>query len=132
MLKLKILVIFAVTLISIYFIVNWRIRLGADLRGGSQLTLQIHLQDAFNAEAQETAARLRAAGVDGTVAVEDATIRITGESGSRRVPGWAAKQIGPTEYRLSMEPVDKLWAKPVLKTRRNWRSIFARVHCRRA
>jgi preprotein translocase subunit SecD len=106
MLKLKILVIFAVTLISIYFIVNWRIRLGADLRGGSQLTLQIHLQDAFNTEAQETAARLRAAGVDGTVVVEDATIRITGASGSRRVPGWAAKQLGPTAYRLSMEPAE--------------------------
>ena len=106
MLKLKILVIFAVMLISIYFIVNWRIRLGADLRGGSQLTLQIHLQDAFNAEAQETAARLRAAGHDGTVAVENATIRLTGASLNQRVPGWAEKKIGPSEYRLSMEPAE--------------------------
>lgn len=101
MLKLKILVIFAMTLVSIYFIINWRIRLGADLRGGSQLTLQVHLQDAFNAEAQETAA-----GLDGTVAVEEATIRVTGASQSRRVPGWAEKQIGPSEYRLSMAPAE--------------------------
>ena len=85
MLKLKILVIFVVTLISIYYIIGFprsrselqrnlrnNIRLGADLRGGSQLTLQIHLQDAFNAEAQETAARLRASGLGGTVAVEEA------------------------------------------------------------
>ena len=126
MLKLKILVILAVMLISIYFIIgiprsrseverNLRsnIRLGADLRGGSQLTMQVHLQDAFNAEAQETATRLRAGGLGGTITVEEATsvsdanrvaIHITGASGVERVPGWAMKQVGPSEYRLSLEP----------------------------
>jgi preprotein translocase subunit SecD len=126
MLKLKILVILAVTLISIYFIIgiprsgseverNLRsnIRLGADLRGGSQLTMQVHLQDAFNAEAQKTATRLRAGGLGGTITVEEATslsdanrvaIHITGASGVERVPGWAMKQVGPSEYRLTLEP----------------------------
>ena len=106
MLRLKILVIFAVMLVSIYFIVHWRIRLGADLRGGSQLTLQIHLQDALNTEAEETAARLRGAGLLGTVAVKDGSIRVTGASLNQHLPGWAEKQIGPTEYLLSMEPAE--------------------------
>jgi preprotein translocase subunit SecD len=126
MLKLKILVIFAVMLISIYFIIgiprsrseverNLRsnIRLGADLRGGSQLTMQVHLQDAFNAEAQETATRLRGDARGGTVTVEEAisvsdanrvAIHITGASGVERVPGWKMKQVGPSEYRLTLEP----------------------------
>ncbi|MGD0299692.1 MAG: protein translocase subunit SecD [Bryobacteraceae bacterium] len=132
MLKLKILVIFVVTLISIYYIIGFprsrselqrnlrnNIRLGADLRGGSQLTLQIHLQDAFNAEAQETAARLRASGLGGTVAVEEAAsvseanrvaIRITGGSPEApgNIPGWAVRQVGPSEYRLSMDPGEVL------------------------
>ena len=62
-LKVKILSILAVMLISIYFIAGFprsrsellanlrnNIRLGSDLRGGSHLTLQVHLQDAFNGE----------------------------------------------------------------------------------
>jgi preprotein translocase subunit SecD len=128
MLKLKVLSIFAVMLISIYFIIGFprsrnelernlrnNIRLGADLRGGSHLTLQIHLQDAFNAEAQELAARLRSGGLGGTIAVEEATslskadrvaIRVTGASVSERVPGWVTKEIGPSEYRLSLEPAE--------------------------
>jgi preprotein translocase subunit SecD len=128
MLRLKILSILAVILISIYFIIGFprsgselqrnlrnNIRLGADLRGGSHLTLQIHLQDAFNAEAQEIAARLRAKNPDGAIAVEEATsrsevsrvaIRVSGSSRAENVPGWAAKQIGPSEYRLSLEPAE--------------------------
>ena len=127
MLKLKILVILAVTLVSIYFIIGFprsrselqrnlrnNIRLGADLRGGSQLTLQIHLQDAFNAEAHETATRLKASGISGTVAAEEAAtvaeanrvaIHVAGGSAAPgNIPGWAVKQVGPSEYRLSMEP----------------------------
>src|ERR1035438_4775897 len=131
MLKLKILVILAVMLISIYFIIgiprsrseverNLRsnIRLGADLRGGSQLTLQVHLQDAFNGEAQEAAARLREQmrikGQSGTVEVAEArkvseadrvAIQMTGDSGAVQLPGWVTKQTGRSEYRLSLEPV---------------------------
>ncbi len=63
-LKIKALVIVAVILACIYGIIglpkskdelvqNWKnnIRLGLDLKGGSQLVLQIQLQDAFKAEA---------------------------------------------------------------------------------
>jgi preprotein translocase subunit SecD len=63
-LKIKALVIVAVILACIYGIIgipkskdelveNWRrnIRLGLDLKGGSQLVLQVQLQDAFKAEA---------------------------------------------------------------------------------
>src|ERR1700693_703653 len=126
MLKLKVLIIFAVMLISIYFIIGFprsrgelarnlrnNIRLGADLRGGSHLTLQIHLQDAFNAEAQEIAARLRSGGLGGTIAVEEATtlseadrvaVHVTGAPVTERFPGWATKELSPSEYRLSLEP----------------------------
>ena len=63
-LKVKALVIAAVILVCIYGIIgipkstaevaeNWKknIRLGLDLKGGSQLVLQVQLQDAFKAEA---------------------------------------------------------------------------------
>ncbi len=63
-LKIKALAIVAVILVCIYGIIglpkstaevveNWKknIRLGLDLKGGSQLVLQVQLQDAFKAEA---------------------------------------------------------------------------------
>jgi len=112
MLKLKLLIILAVMLVSIYFIVGIPIRLGADLRGGSQLTLQVHLQDAFNAEAQEAAARLRVAGQPGTVEVAEArgvfdadrvSIQVMGASARPQLPGWFTKETGPSKYRLSLE-----------------------------
>lgn len=131
-LKLRTLSILAVLLISIYFIIGFprsrselvsnlrnNIRLGADLRGGSRLTLEVHLQDAFNAEAHQAATRLqeqmRIAGLDGTVAVVEATklseasrveIRITGAAAEQRLPGWTAKQVNPSEYRLQLEPAE--------------------------
>ena len=139
-LKLKILGIFAMLLISIYFIVGVprsrsellsnlgnNIRLGADLRGGSHLTLQVHVQDAFNAVAQETATRMRdamtSAGLDGTVAVEEATrlreadrvaIRVSGVTRdhqgiiAERFPEWTAKQSSSSEYRLALKPAEAL------------------------
>ncbi len=71
-LKVKALVIVAVILICIYGIIglpkskdelveNWHknIRLGLDLRGGSQLVLQMQLQDAFKAEADGVIQRLK-------------------------------------------------------------------------
>jgi preprotein translocase subunit SecD len=71
-LKFKILAIVVVILVCIYGIVglpkstaelvtNWKrnIHLGLDLKGGSQLVLQVQIQDAFKAEADSVMARLK-------------------------------------------------------------------------
>jgi len=71
-LKFKILAIVIVILVCIYGIVglpkstaelaaNWRrnIHLGLDLKGGSQLVLQVQIQDAFKAEADSVIQRLK-------------------------------------------------------------------------
>jgi preprotein translocase subunit SecD len=71
-LKFKILAIVIIILVCIYGIVglpkstaelmaNWKrnIRLGLDLKGGSQLVLQVQIQDAFKAEADSVMARLK-------------------------------------------------------------------------
>jgi preprotein translocase subunit SecD len=71
-LKFKILAIVIVILVCIYGIVglpkstaelvtNWKrnIHLGLDLKGGSQLVLQVQLQDAFKAEADSVIQRLK-------------------------------------------------------------------------
>ena len=71
-LKIKILVIVVVILACIYGIIglptskeqlvaNWQknIHLGLDLKGGSQLVLQVQIQDAFKAEAAQVVERLR-------------------------------------------------------------------------
>src|SRR5664279_526402 len=71
-LKIRVLAIVAVILICVYGIIglptskeqlleNWHnnIHLGLDLKGGSQLVLQVQLQDAFKAEADGVIQRLR-------------------------------------------------------------------------
>ena len=71
-LKIKILVIVVVVLACIYGIIglptskeqlvaNWQknIHLGLDLKGGSQLVLQVQIQDAFKAEADTVIQRLK-------------------------------------------------------------------------
>src|SRR5713226_9826447 len=71
-LKFKILAIVVIILVCIYGIVglpkstaelvaNWKrnIRLGLDLKGGSQLVLQVQIQDAFKAEADSVIQRLK-------------------------------------------------------------------------
>ena len=71
-LRTKAAVIVAVILICIYGIIgipkskdeliaNWNhnIKLGLDLRGGSHLVLQVQVQDAFIAEAQQIVERLK-------------------------------------------------------------------------
>src|SRR5260370_10418280 len=70
--KFKIVAIIAVILVCAYGIVglpkstaelveNWKhnIHLGLDLRGGSQLVLQVQIQDAFKAEADSVIQRLK-------------------------------------------------------------------------
>jgi preprotein translocase subunit SecD len=102
------------------------IKLGPDLRGGSHLTLQIHLQDAFNTEARETAARLKEelknTGFDGSIDVLEArnlaeagrvAIRVAGAPGlfskirevvAGRFPAWALAEVNASECRMSMKP----------------------------
>lgn len=71
-LKIKILVIVVVILVCVYGIIglptskeqlveNWQknIHLGLDLKGGSQLVLQVQIQDAFKAEADTVIQRLK-------------------------------------------------------------------------
>jgi preprotein translocase subunit SecD len=70
--KYRVIAIVAVILVCIYGIIgiptskaevveNWKknIKLGTDLKGGSQLILQVQLQDAFKGEADTTMGRLR-------------------------------------------------------------------------
>ena len=140
-LKLKILSILAVTLASIYCIIGFprsrselvsnlrtNIRLGSDLRGGSHLALQVHLQDAFNAEAQEAAARLKEvlkrAGIEGALDVLEAktlaeadrvSIRVTASPADftklrglvpEQFPAWNTTEASVSEYRLSLKPAE--------------------------
>ena len=71
-LKFRILTIVAVTLACVFFIIgipkskadiinNWNnnIRLGLDLRGGTELILQVNLQDAFKATADSVIDKMR-------------------------------------------------------------------------
>src|SRR5579859_245655 len=71
-LKFRLLAIIVVILVCVYGIIgvpkskaeliaNWNnnIRLGLDLRGGSDLIIEVHLQDAFKAEADAVIARLK-------------------------------------------------------------------------
>src|SRR6266513_1633650 len=71
-LRIKAVIIIAVVLASIYGLIgipkskeelvnNWKnnIRLGLDLKGGSNLVLQVQVQDAFNAEAAQVMERLK-------------------------------------------------------------------------
>src|ERR1700746_432918 len=71
-LKIKIIVIVVVILACIWGIIgvptstqqlvdNWKrnIHLGLDLKGGSQLVLQVQIQDAFKAEADSVIQRLK-------------------------------------------------------------------------
>jgi preprotein translocase subunit SecD len=71
-LKFRLIAIVAVILVCVYGIIglpkskaeliqNWNtnIRLGLDLRGGSHLVVEVHVQDAFKAEADAVIARLK-------------------------------------------------------------------------
>jgi preprotein translocase subunit SecD len=111
-LKFKIAAIVAVILVCAYGIVglpkstdelvaNWKrnIHLGLDLRGGSQLVLQVQIQDAFNAEADSVIQRLKDQLTKATVGFgemirnEPATIQ-TADSIQIDVKGVPATQAG--------------------------------------
>jgi len=145
-LQFKWLFIVAVILICIYGIVgiprsmadianNFKknIRLGLDLRGGSQLVMQVQVQDAFKVEADATIERLkddlRKAGIDyasmdrnDPQTLQDADkiqINVHGvpavKAGDyRRVVNeqlgntWNLTTVNATDYRLNMKPTEAL------------------------
>jgi preprotein translocase subunit SecD len=109
------------------------IRLGLDLRGGSQLVMQVQVQDAFKAEADATMERLKddlkKAGLDYNSMdrndpqnIQDADkiqINVHGvpavKAGDfRRVVNeqlgntWNLTPVNPTDYRLNMKPTEAL------------------------
>jgi preprotein translocase subunit SecD len=115
-------------------IANWQqnIKLGLDLRGGSHLVLQVQVQDAFKAEADQTMERmkdeLRKAGVNYTVMdrndpstleeAEHIQINIGGVASERagsfraiiteRFPTWVLTPVNSTDYRLNLRPTEAL------------------------
>lgn len=144
-LKTKAVVIVAVCLICIYGLIglpkskeeliqNWNnsIKLGLDLRGGSQLVLQVQVQDAFKAEADQTIERLKneltTAGIPYTsldrnepASIEDADkveIQVKGipvdrtsifrEILQQKFPNWVMASLGSTDYRLSLSQTEAL------------------------
>jgi preprotein translocase subunit SecD len=145
-LKIKALVIIAVVLICIYGVIgipkskaelvdNWKknIHLGLDLRGGSQLVMQVQVQDAFKAEADTTTERmkdeLRKAGIDfasidrnDPQSIQDSDkiqINVHGVLGTkagdfRRVINetfgavWILTPVNATDYKLTMKPSEAL------------------------
>jgi preprotein translocase subunit SecD len=109
-----------------------RIKLGLDLKGGSRLVLQVQVQDAAKAEAQQTIERLkedlRKANIDfasmdsndpATVETAD-TIQITVKgvpidksTAFRNLvadhdPTWILTAVSSSEYRMNMRPSDML------------------------
>lgn len=144
-LRVKAAAILAVILICIYGIIgipkswdelvaNWNhnIRLGLDLRGGSHLVLQVQVQDAFIAEAQQVAERLKDelnkagiqyASIDNTEpksidTADQVRINIKGippeKAGTFRqiltdkVANWTLSTNSSTDYSLAMKPTDAL------------------------
>lgn len=144
-LRWKWLFIAAVTLVCVYGIIglpksrqelvdNFRqnVRLGLDLRGGSQLMLQVQVQDAFKAEADQVIQRmqdqLRTAGIsyasidrNELASIEDADkieISIKGvdstKAGNFRsmvtefFPQWNLTPLNSTDYRMTIKPTEAI------------------------
>jgi preprotein translocase subunit SecD len=144
-LRFKWLLIAAVILVCLYGIVGLpksrqeltenvqrNLRLGLDLRGGSQLMLQVQVQDAFKAEADHVIQRLQdqlaSAGIsyasldrNEPSAIEDAEkieITIKGldstKAGTFRsmvtefFPQWNLTAINATDYRMNIKPTEAI------------------------
>jgi preprotein translocase subunit SecD len=141
-LKFRVIAIVVVILVCLYGIIGlpkskqdivdtWKknIRLGLDLKGGSELVLQIRLQDAFKAEADSVISRLRdelrKATIDytdlsrndpqsiqeaGTIQVDIKGIPPTKAANFRMIVndnfsgGWILTPVSQTDYRLTMQP----------------------------
>jgi protein-export membrane protein SecD len=155
-LRFKFIFILVVILVCIYGIIglprskdqliaNWNknIHLGLDLRGGTYLVVRVEQQDAFNAQANADADRLKqAAGKAGVtfsdVTVEEAkTLRDatkvaivfkgvpTTQAGNFRsivneqFPQWLLTPTSGTDYRLTMKPTEALalWQQVLTQTK---------------
>lgn len=163
-LRWKVILIAAVMLACVYGIIgipaskadlmaNLRknIRLGLDLRGGSHLILQVQVQDAIKAEADQVIERLkeqlRKGGIDYTSmdrndpsTVEEAdSIQINihgipvGKTGefrqlvSGQFSGWVLTPVGSTDYRMNMRPTELLALKKDT-VERSMRTIEQRIN----
>lgn len=139
-LRTKAIVILAVMVACVYgmiglpkskdeLIANWNnnIKLGLDLRGGSHLVLQVQVQDAFKAEAQQIVERLKEemgkaqiayAAIDNTEpgsleAADQVQVNIKGvppdKAGALRTvandrfPDWNFASAGGTDYRMTIK-----------------------------
>lgn len=145
-LKFRLIAIVAVILICIYGIIgipkskaelvqNWKnnIRLGLDLSGGSNLIIEVHLQDAFKEEADAVIARLKDELGKATIPVADLNhtnpqtiadagniqINITGvpqtQAGNFRQivndnfgDGWILTPVDATDYRMTLKQSEVL------------------------
>jgi preprotein translocase subunit SecD len=144
-LKVKAAVIVAVILVCVYGIIgipkskeelvaNWNenIKLGLDLRGGSHLVLQVQVQDAFVAEAQQVVETLKEelakAGIQYTAmentepnSIETANqvaVNVRGIPPEKagtfrgivtdRFPAWNLTSVSSTDFRITMQPSQAL------------------------
>jgi preprotein translocase subunit SecD len=145
-LKFRAIAIVAVILACIYGIVgipkskaelignfNKNIKLGLDLKGGSQLVMQVQLQDAFKAEADSTIDRIKEQlstarmtwtdmnrnDPDSLATADSIQINITGIPANQTArfrsainenfgDVWILTPVNPTDYRLTMKPSEAL------------------------
>jgi preprotein translocase subunit SecD len=145
-LRIKILIIVVVILVCIYGIIglptskeqllaNWNknIHLGLDLKGGSQLVLQVQLQDAFKAEADSVIQRLKdqlnakripfaemlrndpqSIQAADSIQIDVKGIPATQAGDFRSLVNenfggvWNLTQVNQTDYRLTMKPTEAL------------------------
>src|SRR5215831_9350786 len=145
-LKIRALIIVAVILVCVYGIIgipkskadivkNWQnnIRLGLDLKGGTQLVMQVQLQDAFKAEADDVINRMKGALRGASIEYTDINrndppsiqqadqiqINIAGipapKAGDFRKSindsfgdVWILTPVNSTDYRLTMKPSEAL------------------------
>jgi preprotein translocase subunit SecD len=148
-LKFRLITIIAVILICVYGIIglpkskaeliqNWNnnIRLGLDLRGGSHLVIEVHLQDAFKGEADAAIGRLKdecaKAGIPfaemtrndpqtladaGNIQINIAGVPATQAGNFRQIVndnfgnGWILTPVNQTDYRMSMKQTEILKVK---------------------
>ena len=120
-LRNKAIFVLAIILVCVYGIIglpkskdellkNWNdnIRLGLDLKGGSQLVLQVQAQDAFKAEADQTIERLKVEmqkdGVSYVALI--ATIRSAWKTPTRL-------KFSSKESPLTRSPLSVKWLTPV-------------------
>jgi preprotein translocase subunit SecD len=145
-LKFRLFAIIAVILVCVYGIIglpkskaeliqNWNtnIRLGLDLRGGSHLVVEVHVQDAFKAEADAVIARLKDECAKAAIQFAEMTrtdpqtladagsvqINIAGvpgtQAGNFRTiandnfgAGWIVTNVNSTDFRMNLKPTEVL------------------------